>query len=206
MRACNLVIMDAGPLIKLALADRLDLLLCFRRHVFIPDEVEFEAVEKYAWENRTVLSPDKLRLKAWIEQRTEEGRVSCPQTLIGEIAKSKRESGAYAPDKKNHRRNTGELAAHDFFNNRELWGHKGDPALLLMDDRLGLNSVKLQNLDVHLLSTYAMLVVLEREHFVDSAAEVWRAVESNMPTAERIQVDESVRGDTEYRSLVEKGG
>ncbi len=46
MRACDLVIMDAGPLIKLALADRLDLLLCFDRHVYIPDEVEFEAVHK----------------------------------------------------------------------------------------------------------------------------------------------------------------
>lgn len=51
MRACDLVIMDAGPLIKLALADRLDLLLCFDRHVYIPDEVEFEAVHKHAWEH-----------------------------------------------------------------------------------------------------------------------------------------------------------
>ena len=200
------MIMDAGPLIKLALADRLDLLLCFHRHVFIPDEVAFEAVEKHAWENRTALSPDKLRLKAWIAQRTVEGRVSCPQTLIGEIAKSKRESGEYAPERKNHRRNTGELAAHDFFNNRDQWGHRGDPALLLMDDRPGLNSVKLHNLDVHLLSTYAMLVALEREHLVDSAAEVWQAIESNMSTAQMIQVDESVRGDTEYRSLLAKGG
>lgn len=206
MRACNLVIMDAGPLIKLALADRLDLLLCFRRHVFIPDEVEFEAVEKFSWENRTALSPDKLRLKSWIEKRTEEGLVSRSETLVGEIAKSKRESGEYAPEKKNHRRNTGELAAHDFFSNRDLWGRKGDPALLLMDDRPALDSVKLHNLDVHVLSTYAMLVALEQEHLVDSAVEVWQAVERNMPTAERIQVDQSVRGDTEYRSLLEKGG
>ncbi len=206
MRACNLVIMDAGPLIKLALADRLDLLLCFHRHVFIPDEVEFEAVEKYAWENETTLGPDKLRLKAWIQQRSHEGRVSCSETIVGVFAKGKRESGEYAPGKKNHRRHTGELAAHDFFNNREIWGHKGEPALLLMDDRPALDSVKLHNLDVHVLSTYAMLVALEQEHLVDSAAEVWRAVELNMTNVERVQIDESVRGATEYRSILEKGG
>ena len=198
--------MDAGPLIKLALADRLDLLLRFRRHVFIPDEVEFEAVEKFSWENRTALSPDKLRLKSWIEKRSEEGLVTRSETLVGETVKSKRDSGEYAPEKKNHRRNTGELAAHDFFSNRDLWGHKGEPALLLMDDRPALDSVKLHNLDVHVLSTYAMLVALEQEHLVDSAVEVWQAIERNMRTADRIQVDESVRGDTEYRSLLEKGG
>ena len=174
MRHIDLVIMDAGPLIKLALAERLDLLLCFDRHVYIPDEVEFEAVHKHAWEHETPLGPDKLHLQAWIAQQTAAGRVSCVKTLIGEMAKSKRDSGEYTPSKRNHRRNTGELAAHDFFNNRNEVGHKGEPALMLMDDRPGLDQVRLHNLDVHLLSTYSMLVALEQERILESADEVWR--------------------------------
>lgn len=165
--------MDAGPLIKLAVADRLDLLLCFDRHVYIPDEVEFEAVHKHAWEHETPLGPDKLRLQAWIAQQTVAGRVSCVKTLIGEVAKSKRDSGEYSPSKRNQRRNTGELAAHDFFNNRNEVGHKGEPALMLVDDRPGLDQVRLHNQDVHLLSTYSMLVALEQERILESADEVW---------------------------------
>ncbi len=206
MRSCDLVIMDAGPLIKLALADRLDLLLCFGRHVYIPDEVEFEAVEKYAWENEAPLGQDKLRLRAWIAQQSESGRVSCVQTLIGEMARKKRESGEYAPSNRNHRRNTGELAAHDFFNNRDEAGHKGEPALMLMDDRPGLDQVRLHNLDAHLLSTYSMLIALEQERLLDSADKVWASIEQNLSSVDRLQVDESVRGDTEYRSSLSMRG
>ena len=53
--------MDAGPLIKLALADQLDLLLCFDLKVYIPDEVYFEAAEKYAWEHQLPPTADKLQ-------------------------------------------------------------------------------------------------------------------------------------------------
>jgi hypothetical protein len=192
--------MDAGPLIKLALADRLDLLLCFDRHVYIPDEVEFEAVDKFAWEHGVAHTPDKLRLRAWIARQVGVGRVSCPQTLIGEIAKKKRESGEYAPLKRNHRRDTGELAAHDFFNNRDQAGHQSEPALLLMDDRPGIDKVRLHNLDVHLLSTYALLIALEQERILVSAAEVWSSIERNLPTVDPVAIDESIRGDTDYRS------
>jgi hypothetical protein len=102
------------------------------------------------------------------------------QTLIGEMARKKRVSGEYAPSKRNHRRNTGELAAHDFFNNRHEAGHKGEPALMLMDDRPGLDQVRLHNLDAHLLSTYSMLVALEQERLLDSADKVWASIEQNL--------------------------
>ncbi len=162
-RSCDLVIMAVGPLNKLALADRLDLLLCFDGHVYIPDEVEFEAVYKHAWEHETPLGPDKLRLQAWIAQQTDAGRVSCVKTLVGEIAKNKRDSGEYAPSKRNHRMNTGELAARDFFNNRKEVGHKGKPALMLMYDGKGFDEVWcVHNLDVNLLLSFSMLVALDR--------------------------------------------
>ena len=48
MRRCDLIVMDAGPLNMLAIADRLDLLLAVGLLVYIPDEVYFEAAEKFA--------------------------------------------------------------------------------------------------------------------------------------------------------------
>ena len=48
MRRCDLIVMDAGPLNMLAIADRLDLLLAVGLRVYIPDEVYFEAAEKFA--------------------------------------------------------------------------------------------------------------------------------------------------------------
>lgn len=176
MRHCELVIMDAGPLIKLALANRLDLLLAFNLRVYIPDEVYFEAAEKFAWEDESTPTPDKVRLVTWVTEQKARGRVFCPDTLVGEAAARKRATGDYSPTQKNHRKNTGELAAHDFFNNREDWGHAGEPALFLIDDGPGVDKVKLQNLDECILSTYSMLVVLELEHLIESADAVWADV------------------------------
>ena len=62
MRRRDLIIMDSGPLIKLALADRLDLLLAFNSGVYIPDEVYFEAAEKDAWEHGCAPTSDRVRL------------------------------------------------------------------------------------------------------------------------------------------------
>lgn len=191
--------MDAGPLIKLALADRLDLLLSFNLRVYIPDEVYFEAVEKFAWEHESAPTPDKVRLAKWVSEQKAIGRVCCPDTLVGETAARKRASGDYSPTLKNHRKNTGELAAHDFFNNREDWGHAGEPALLLIDDGPGIDKVKLQNLDEHILSTYSMLVALEFEKIIESADTVWSEIERSLPTVHKQITDESVRGDTEFR-------
>lgn len=203
MRSCTLVIMDAGPLIKLALADQLDLLLCFDLRVYIPDEVYFEAAEKYAWEHESPPTADKLRLKAWVKAQARAGKVACPPTLVGETAARKRAQGVYQPGQKNHRKNTGELAAHDFFNNREDWGHPGEPALLLMDDGPGIEKVTLQNLDVFILSTYALLVALEEDGQIVSADAVWANIERALNTVEKLKVSKSVRG-TSARPAVQR--
>jgi hypothetical protein len=40
----------------------------------------------------------------------------------------------------------------------------GEPALLLMGDSPGMDKINLQNLDMHILSTYALLVACEEEN------------------------------------------
>lgn len=199
MRSCDLIIMDAGPLIKLALVDRLDLLLSFNLHVYIPDEVYFEAAEKYAWEHEVEPGPEALLLAEWVDKQESLGRVSRPATLVGESAKKRRDSGEYSPEKKNHRRNTGELAAHDFFNNRDSEGHGRRPALVLIDDGPAVDKIRLQNLDEHVLSTFAMLIAFEEEQKISSAEAIWSDIENQIPNVLIKNFDESIRGDTEYR-------
>ena len=202
MRNCDLIIMDAGPLIKLAVINRLDLLLALNLHVYIPDEVYFEAAEKFAWEHESEPGPGALHLAVWVEEQEKLGRVSRPNTLVGESAKKRRDSGEYSPDKRNHRRNTGELAAHDFFNNRESEGHGGRPALVLIDDGPAVDKIRLQNLDEHVLSTFALLIALEEEKIISSAEVIWSEIENQIPNILISNFDESIRGDIEYRERI----
>lgn len=205
MRACNLVIMDAGPLIKLAIADQLDLLLNFQRKIFIPDEVYFEAFEKFAWENQTPLTPDKIRLKEWVEAQEAAGRAKRADTWIGEKAKADRDSGKYKPELKNHPRHLGETAAMSFFLNRDLEGFGNEPALVLVDDKPAIDAIKIGGEDMYILTTYAMLIAMEEERLIPSAERVWDAILVGIPTADKANNPDpsgSIRGDTEFRSIL----
>jgi hypothetical protein len=155
-----------------------------------------------AWERRGKLSRDKQYLRDWIKKNRSKNLVAVPETLVGEIARHKRASGEYAPGKKNHRKNTGELAAHDFFNNRDQWGHPGEPALLLVDDGPGIDRIRIENLDVHVLTTYSMLVAFQAAGIIASSQNIWQRIVAAMPTADPIAVDESMRRNTEYRSAL----
>jgi hypothetical protein len=194
--------MDAGPLIKLALVNQLDLLLAFDTRIYVPDEVMFEAAEKFAWEHGIKPTKDKVYLVKWIRAQEAKGTVSVPTTLIGEAAKAKRDRGEFTPA--NHKRHTGELAAHEFFNHRHEWGHPGEPAVLLMDDGPQIENVRIQNLDVHILSTFGLLVALQTAKIIDSAETVWGGISAAIPTAPKLKHDESVRGDTRYRAMLRK--
>ena len=205
MRSCGLVIMDAGPLIKLALARELDLLLRFGVKVYIPDEICFEAVEKRAWERGEELAGDKIYLRDWINAAKSNGLVSVPDTLIGEIAKKKRASGEYTPAKKNHRKNTGELAAPAFFNNRDEWGHPGEPAILLTDDGPGIEKIRIENLDAYVLTTYAMLVAFQEAGIIASSQGIWQKIADALPSAAPLDVSESLRGTSELKSKLRPG-
>lgn len=205
LRACNLVIMDAGPLIKLAAADHLNLLLNFHRNIFIPDEVYFEAVEKLAWENNTPLTQDKIRLKDWIAKQQTSGRVSLADTYIGDNAKRDRASGRFNPT--NYPKGLGESASTSFFYNRDAYGFRNEPALMLIDDRPAIELMKIQALDMFILTTYAMLIALEEEHIIQSADTVWDDITHLLPTVDKVidpDPSGSVRGDSEYGSIMKR--
>jgi len=48
MQDIDLIVLDAGPMNKLATINHLDLLLEFKT-IYVPDEIFFEAAEKASW-------------------------------------------------------------------------------------------------------------------------------------------------------------
>ena len=177
IRSCELIIMDAGPLIKLASIDQLEMLLAFDLLIYIPDEVYFEAAEKFAWACEAEPRPAAVLLQKWVIKHEVVGSVSRPITLIGDSAKTKRDNAEYSPRKKNHRHHTGELAAHDFFNHRDNEGYEERPALILIDDGPAIEQTHFNSINVHVLSTYALLIALEQEKRISSAKITWSEIE-----------------------------
>ena len=183
-KACKLVIMDAGPLIKLATIRELDLLFSFELAIHIPDEVLFEATEKQAWMDDKQLPPDKLYLKEWVEKYKKAGQVFLEDTFIGSSAKKGRESKELLPT--NYPMNLGELSADSVFLKRASLGYGDDPAVLMLDDYAASEMFKNKNSDVCIFTTFSFLLQLESGQLISSAEEYWSKITTHLPTAAKM--------------------
>jgi hypothetical protein len=67
------------------MVDQLELLLLFHLPICIPDEIYFEAAEKFAWEYEAEQRPAANLLQKWVLEQKSMGRVSRPDTLIVEV-------------------------------------------------------------------------------------------------------------------------
>jgi hypothetical protein len=180
-KECKLVIMDAAPLIKLAVIEQLDLLFSFGLRIHIPDEVLFEAIEKHAWMEDRPLTSDKLYLQAWVEKNKEAKRVVPEHTFIGASARRGREEGELSPE--NYPPNLGELAADSVYLKRAALEYENDPAVLMLDDYAATEMFKNKNAGVFIFTTFSFLLQLEKAKFISSADEVWDEIVVHLPTA-----------------------
>ena len=196
-RTCDMVLMDSSPLIYLAKADCLHLLLKFEARIFMPDEVYFEAAGRWLGPdpspNLTASPPkDALDIATFIAENADQFQVV--ETQLGNLLAQQRRSGL---DPKID--NAGEMAAASVFDRRrELTGDRLPVLLVFEDTELPLIFAQK---DVHLLSTYALLLAMEFAGHLPSA----RAAFERIPTGERPaakRTDKSVRGNTEYRSII----
>lgn len=161
-----LVVTDAGPLITLALAGELDVLIQKDGiHVFVPDMVRFEVL-------RHIDKPGAQEIDAWI-RRNEPDKVTVSSTE--EFQEFQIVLGA----KPNARsRGRGEAAAAEVLK-REL--AKGDRIgiLLFEDGDLRTNTYIVKAPDnVLIISTAQFLMGLEREGLIASAEEILDRVTS----------------------------
>lgn len=153
--ACELVVPDAGPLITLAYADRLDLLLAMGVEVVVVDMVKLELTRH--------LTPTSEKILAFLENNS----IRVIETEIGKEAVA--QGSAF---KKRH---AGERAIQDFlfeFYDESEQQEQPRYALLLFEDRkiAGTSFVLPEN--VYVISTMALLRKLEEMRIIPSALEI----------------------------------
>lgn len=194
LRQCDMILMDASPLIYLAKARHLDLLLNFASHIYVADEVYFECAER--WLKPFVTDGDAPQDAIQIAEfiRANEKNISVKETQLGQQLRKLR-----LANEKVDIQNAGEMAAVSLFDRRrEITGGR-DPVLVIFEDTEV--PLRFANKDVHLMTTFALFVAMERAGYIESALDAFESIPKGSRPSE-IVVDKSIMGDTTYRKLL----
>lgn len=191
-RACGMILMDSSPLIYLAKADCLALLLHFNAVLFVPDEVYFEAAGRWFGPNATdaaaTAPADAKVVFDFIVAHPQVFQIV--ETQLGELLRLQRATGVSV-----NMTNAGEMAAVSVYERRkELTGGR-QPVLVIYEDSELPHRLRAK--DAHVLSTYALLLTMEKAGHLPSAAAAFNRIApgsrpSNLP------FDHSIKGDTVY--------
>jgi hypothetical protein len=171
-RRVVLLVPDAGPLISLGRIDRLSLLLLLKLPIYLVDQVVYEVT-------RDPQFADAQRMQALITQHS--STVQVFQTVVGQAAAQRRAGGEAGRQK-----GQGEAAIAEFLARLdEVLDSPDDPVLLLYEDSDIMKQRFVVPDNVHLLSTRALLIGLERRGQIPSAAAVWEEIHAagRSPTA-----------------------
>lgn len=156
----DLVILDSGPLISLAYADRLDLIEVFDRPIIVPDIVKLECLKKPD-------APDYAVLQRWFAQAG--NRVRIVETPVREAYEA-----ALARERRGERRATsgfGDAVLSYVLRRLDDYVPQGSVPLVLIEDETA--SKLLARFErAHILSTRTWLVSLERAGVIRSAQAV----------------------------------
>jgi hypothetical protein len=177
-RVCELVIPDAGPLITLAYAGRLDLLLAIQAKLVVIDMVQIELTR-----HRT---PTSQRIIDFIADNA----IEIAETEIGKEAQ--RQGAAF------NKRHAGERAIQDFlfdfYDENNGVGSAEKFVLLLFEDHKvsGTGFVLPEN--VYVISTRAFLTRLEGLKIISSAQEISNAAVTAGRNFSQREVDQPAKG------------
>lgn len=194
--AIKVVIPDAGPLISLAMADALDLLLVFKDEVrlVITDFVEFE-VTRF----RDVRL-DAQRICDFITRNA--GVVEIQETLYGKSMKEMFLLRERFDEDPNFRKamtalgvtpptvpkDVGELSIVSYANEL-IASPPGTPVLILAEDDFFLHGGAANPGNAHILSTRAFLETLQSLGKVPDAGAVWARIQQVRPTVNKASID-----------------
>ncbi len=161
MTPVDLIIPDAGPLISLAHAGRLDLIDVFNRPVAVLDVVRLECLKKPD-------SPDHEIISAWFRANANAVRIiETPLRSVYEQALADETRGL----SRNATRGLGDAAFAWLLPNLDTVAARGTVPLVLTEDRnlsIALNGQHV----AHILSTRAWLVGLQNAGVIESANDV----------------------------------
>ena len=171
----RVVLPDSGPLISLACADALDLLLSFheRVRIVLTDVVEFEAT------HRSDDLPDAAAIRQFIERNRD--RIEVMPTTVGSLALEDIRRRRLEGQPASLPRDIGELSITSFVIAMRT-ANPGDPTLVILeDDWFESNTYALPG-NLHLLSTSAWLDGLEQLRVIESAAEMRARIQAVRPS------------------------
>lgn len=178
---------DAGPLISLAKADCLDLLLRLGFPLYVVDQVRFEVTR-----NKQYL--DAVRIESFIQNHPDSVREF--STAVGQAAAVRREAGEVRQP------GQGEAAIAEFLQRlEEVTGDPDSPVLLLFEDSDVRKSRFVLSDNVHVVSTLGLLRGLERRGIIPSTEEVWKQIEAAGRVPSSAPVDQAgftVKGPTRW--------
>ena len=191
-RVCDMILMDSSPLIYLAKADCLDLLLHFEALIFVPDEVYFEATGRWfgphAIDAAAAAPPDAKVVFDFINTHPQVFQIIVTQ--LGELLRQQRATGAAV-----QMTNAGEMAAVSVYERRKELTDGRRPVLMIYEDSEVPH--RLRGKDVHVLSTYALMLAMEKAGHLPSAAAAFnRIAPGSRPS--HSPFDDSIPGDTVY--------
>lgn len=181
MTPVDLIIPDAGPLISLAHAGRLDLVEVFNQPIAVIDIVKLECLKKPE-------SPDHLALKSWFDNNSNAIRIidtpfrqTYDQALQNEITgKNPRAT-----------RGMGDAAYGWLLPNLDLVARRGTVPLVLTEDK-NLSVTLSDHKVAHILSTRAWLTGLQNAGVIESAAEIIAQIGQHGRNLSSLHVDNAI--------------
>lgn len=198
VRQCDMILMDASPLIYLAKANCLGLLLNFAKHVYVADEVYFECAGRWFDPYAGYGEPpqDAIQIAEFV--KVNKNRIVIKDTQLGAELKKRRLVGERVEIQ-----NAGEMAASSLFDRRrEITGGRKPVLVIFEDTEVPLRFV---GKDVHLMSTFALFVAMEKAGYLKSAQDAFESIPNDSRPSD-IPVDESISGDTSYGTLLPPRG
>lgn len=178
MIAVNLIIPDAGPLISLAHAGRLDLLDVFKQPVAVLDVVRLECLKKPD-------SPDHSAMRDWFKAKANAVRII--ETPIRALYEQALEAEATGRNR-TATRGLGDAALGWLLPNLDTVVTPGTVPLVLTEDRT--LSVTLADHQVaHVLSTRTWLTGLQNAGVIESADEVIEQIDRHGRKLSKLQID-----------------
>jgi len=207
----EIVIADAGPLISLARAEALDMLLVFKDDVrlVITDFVEFEVTR-----NRDK-HVDAQRICEFLTRYA--GIVEIQETSIGKTMKQMvqmrelfEDNDAFRQMMINNKtepppipKDIGELSIVSFANEM-ITNPPGIPVLILAEDDFFLHSGTAIPGNAHILSTRAFLETLYELGEIPSANAIWEEIQRERPGVNRASVDRQAgKINTAWQSAID---
>jgi len=157
VRQAQIILPDASPLFSLVAIDALDLLLKLEMRVVLTDYIEHEATRSG--------SATAERIRQWIENN--KGLVEVVPTETGAERIRKEKAGL-----EDRRKNAGEMSVFEAVSNDYIGA---GPYVFLFEDekmlRQGAGMTYFDKYPVHLVTTYGLLVGLERRDIIPDADE-----------------------------------